>query len=310
MSNSGERSVVERPLVVRVGIPHFCRIGAGSDGGYGSSRDDALLQRAAALSRCLGGVLSLARAAEEEILGIADANLLQAPALQSPGQQASGLAIDCHLFVTGDDYLKDVLTAFQRRITVHQLELNDPRRLPFVVRDFLLNDEGGGSADLSVYLEDDLVIQDRLYMDKLLWFYKQTAHQFALMPHRFELTGYHLKPRLFVDGPIDPDVLPDHQKPCEEVCSGRFAGQVKIAFERASNPHSGSFSCSAIQRQRILEAGVADEGFVGPLETVATHTVLQHLPVLKPGWSHRDFLCFEHAHPSFLAARHQIAKRA
>ena len=307
MTDPAQPIAMERPLLVRVAIPHFCRIAENDGDGYGSSRADAAIFRAVALSRCLGGVLSLARAGEEEILGIAEANILKAPRAVVPGQQASGLVIDCHVFVCGDDYLSDALKAFERRITVHHVELEDPRRLPFVVRDFLLNDDAAGDADLSLYLEDDLVIQDQLYFDKLLWFYRKTNHQFALMPHRFELTGYHLSPRLFVDGPIDSLVLPGHQQPAEQLASGCFAGRERIHFDVASNPHSGSFSVSVLQRKKILALGIADEGFVGPLETVATFTVLQHLQVMKPSWVQRDFLLIEHAHPSFLAARHMFS---
>ena len=303
MANPAEQTVMERPLLVRVAIPHFCRIADNDGDGYGSSRSNAAIFRAVALSRCLGGVLSLARGAEEEILGIAEATVLKAPRAVVPGQEAAGLVIDCHVLVCGDDYFVDALKAFERRITVHRLSLDDPRRLPFAVRDFLLKDEAAGNADLSLYLEDDLVIQDRLYCDKLLWFLRRTNHQFALMPHRYELSGYQLMPRFFVDGPIDPEVLPDHQQPAEMVASGSFAGGERIGFDIASNPHSGSFSCSSLQRQRILAAGVAEEGFVGPLETVATFTVLQHLPVMKPTWAQRDFLVLEHAHPSFLSWR-------
>ena len=294
----------DRPLLVRVAIPHFCRIAENDGDGYGSSRADASIFRAVALSRCLGGVLSLARGVDEEILGIAEANVLQAPRVEASADQAAGLVIDCHVFVCGDDYLADALMAFERRITVHHVELDDPRRLPFVARDFLLNDDAAGPADVSLYLEDDLVIQDRLYFDKILWFLRKTQHQYALMPHRYELTGYHLSPRLFVDGPIDLEVLPDHHQPAERVASGQFDGGSMVHFDVASNPHSGTFCCSASQRQQLLSLGVADEGFIGPLETVATFTVLQHLPVMKPSWLNRDFLLVEHAHPSFLAARY------
>lgn len=303
MAQPAEQPAIEHPLLVRVAIPHFCRIADNDGDGYGSSRADAAIFRAVALSRCLGGVLSLVRGAEEEILGIAEANVLKAPRVLVPGQQAAGLVIDCHVFVCGDDYLADVIKAFERRITVHHLSLDDPRQLPFAVRDFLLKDEAAGDADLSLYLEDDLVIQDCLYVDKLLWFYRKTNHRYTLMPHRYELTGYHLTPRLFVDGPIDPEVLPEHHQPAEKVASGSFAGGERIHFDLASNPHSGSFACSAQQRRTILAAGVADDGFIGPLETVATFTVLQHLPVMKPSWAQRNFLLVEHAHPSFLAAR-------
>ena len=139
----------DRPLLVRVAIPHFCRIAPNDGDGYGSSRVDAAIFRAVALSRCLGGVLSLARGVEEEILGIAEANVLPAPRLEASPGLAPGIVIDCHVFVSGQDYLVDALAAFDRRITVHQLQLDNPRRLPFAARDFLLKDDAAGPADLS-----------------------------------------------------------------------------------------------------------------------------------------------------------------
>ena len=213
------------------------------------------------------------------------------------------MVVDCHVFVTGEHWLQRELSAFQGRIKLHHVELDDPRRLPHAARDFLLADQAVGEADLSLYLEDDLVMHDRLYVDKLLWFLDRTNHRLALMPHRYELTAEYGSPRFFVDGPMACDHFPSHHSPAEHVASGAFCGGEVIHFDCASNPHSGSFSLSAVQRQQICTEKVVDDGFVGPLETVATFTVLQHFPVLKPAWSQRDFLALEHAHPSFLAYR-------
>ena len=68
MVNLVEQTAVERLLLVRVGIPHFSRISHDDAHGYGSFRADAAIFCAVALSRCLGGVLSLARAGDEEVL--------------------------------------------------------------------------------------------------------------------------------------------------------------------------------------------------------------------------------------------------
>jgi hypothetical protein len=51
-------------------------------------------------------------------------------------------------------------------------------------------------------------------------------------------------------------------------------------------------------------------GFVGPIETASTLTVLQFFPVLKPSLRHRSFLSIEHAHPSFLPYLSQFPHRA
>jgi len=293
------------PTLVRVAVPHFCRMDGASAEGYGSSRDEARVHRGVALSRCLGSLLALARGLEESILGIADQTLIDAPASICPECHLSAVILDCHVFVTGDSFQADILSAFDRRITVHHVDLPDPRRLPHAARDFLLQDLAPGNADLSLYLEDDLVVHDRLFVDKFMWFFQRTDHQFALMPHRYELTGDPCQARLFVDGPIAEDIFPGHHQPRESVARGRFWDGQSVDFDIAANPHSGCFGVSAQQRQFLVGRVCADDGFISPLETVATFTVLQHWPVIKPSWQHRDFLLVEHAHPSFLWARHQ-----
>jgi hypothetical protein len=196
--------------------------------------------------------------------------------------------------------------AFGRRIKVHRLQLKDPRRLPYAARNFLIQDEGNGEADLSLYLEDDLVIHDQYYIDKLIWFFSRTDHRYGLMPHRYELTGAVECPRFFVDGPIAESAFPKHHRPAEAVASGQFGGGPTVYFDVASNPHAGTFSLSSVQRDRLLNEGSSEEGFVGPLETVATYTILEYFPVLKPSWPSRDFLLVEHAHPSFLHWRSRL----
>jgi hypothetical protein len=260
--------------------------------------------RAIALARCLGGVLALARGEREEILDIAEEQLTGAPTPCLPARRLSGVWVDCHVFVTGNAWRHDVLSAFERRINVHQLELDDPMQLPAAARNFLLQDDST-VADLCLYLEDDLVIADRLYADKLLWFCERTQHQYTLMPHRYELTGEITAPRLFVDGPIDPEYLRGFQETREGVAQGRFWDGQEISFDLASNPHSGSFALSRAQHQRLRQEAAEAKEFVGTLETVATGTVLAAFPVMKPSWECRDFLLLEHAHPSFLAYRYR-----
>ena len=294
-----------RPALVRVAIPHYYAPGTAALG-YGSCRADAKAKRLVALSRCLGSVLALQRGVTEEILGIEKRQILAADQPKYPTKMLAGIQIDCHLFVQEESWLRDVVSAFGQQITVHQLSLEDPKRLPHAARDFLLQDAAESEADLSLYLEDDLVIHDRLYIDKLVWFFDKTNHQFALIPHRFEMSGDPHHARLFVDGPMASSALPKQQQPQAAVAQGVFWNAEPVVFDVAENPHGGSFALSSDQRRHLLERGVADEGFIGPLETVATFTVMEHMPVLKPSWAYRDFLSVEHAHPSFLYLRQKL----
>ncbi len=198
-----------------------------------------------------------------------------------------------------------MLARFRGRLQVHRLELENPRLLPAAARDFLLQAEP--NIDLGLYLEDDLVIGDRQYIDKLLWFNQATDHAVALMPHRFELTGDEGIARLYVDGPLRKKFLQKFQTPASGVAELRFWDGQTVHFDRASNPHSGSFAISRPQMQLLRQQSEWPiEGFVGPLESVATYTVLQRYPVWKPSWKCREFLGIEHGYSTFLPYRQQF----
>ncbi|MFL0774204.1 MAG: hypothetical protein AB8A39_05515 [Prochlorococcus sp.] len=66
---------------------------------------------------------------------------------------------------------------FSPRIHLHRLDLEDPRQLPLAAVRQLL--DFSDPAALSLYLEDDLVIQDSRYVDKIAWFHDLTDHQFV-----------------------------------------------------------------------------------------------------------------------------------
>jgi hypothetical protein len=295
-----------RPCLVRVVIPHFQQMGEELQG-HGSTRSDQALMRCLAVARCLGSVLALARSERDELLDIAAQTIRLTPEPSYPRIRLAGIQVECHVFVTGQAWQRELLAPFASRIRLHQVELEDPRNLPAAARSYLLEQEDS-PADLFLYLEDDLVINDRLYVDKVLWYCERTQHRSVLMPHRYELTGSPDAARLFVDGPIDVDYLRGFQEPRAKVASGRFWDGQEVSFDVASNPHSGSFAISRPQWLQLRRGSKAAKEFVGPLETVATGTVLQEFAVLKPSWDCRDFLLLEHAHPSFLIQRELLPR--
>jgi len=288
-----------RPCRLRVVVPHYYRESE-SPLGYGSTRVGTKLARSVALGRCLAGVLALNRQAIDFILNPAEQMLEQTPATPLAGTRLVGVQVDLHLFVTGEHYLKEVADLFANRLSIHQLDLEDPLQLPLAAAAWLRSQEIG--ADLHLYFEDDLVIQDPRYVDKLVWFTERTEHRYVLMPHRLEPCVAQAPMRLCVDGPVKPV---EQQEPVwadqeQEFARGTYWDGRSVGFAVASNPHSGSFCLSEVQRQLLLERAAEPTVFVGPLETAATGTVLGQFPVLKPVWAERDFLCLEHGHPSFL----------
>ena len=285
-------------LRLRVVIPHFYREGASEgSGGYGSGRTGNRLPRSLALARCLGSVLALNRAPLDWILNIAERHIEPTQASSLVGFHS--VEVELHLFVVGDFWLQEVVELYAPRLRLHRLELEDSRQLPLAVVRELLDMP---PADLSLYLEDDLVIQDLRYADKMAWFHQRTDHRFVLMPHRREPTVANAPKHLYVDGPIKSEGQAEPVWASDEVtvASGRFWDGQELSFVQASNPHSGSFCISAPQLHHLSGAAWSPPAFVGPLETAATGTVLAHFPVLKPSWACREFLTLEHGNPSFL----------
>lgn len=284
---------------VRVAIPHFFSDGASEgSGGYGSGRKGNSLIRSISLARCLGSVLALGRAQHDLILNIAEKCIeLSSPSVQ---QGLSNIYLEVHLFVCGEHWLPQVVSLFGVQIKLHKLDLADPRQLPLEAVRYLLH--MSEPADFHLYLEDDLVIQDVNFIDKIHWFYDNTDDQYVLMPHRRELTVANAPMQLFVDGPIKPV---DHDARVwareESVFAHyRYWNGQDIGFVKTANPHSGSFCISQSQLETVRNGTWPPPAFVGPLETAATGIILPYYPVLKPSWEYRHFLMIEHGNPSFL----------
>jgi hypothetical protein len=290
-------------------VPHFYREGKQSIG-YGSSRSGTRLARQLALGRCLGSLLTLGRQTQDLILNPAEDMLEISPAIHDNSTRLTGVDVELHVFVTGSHYLQELIKLQSDRLTVHHLELENPMELPLAASQWLCHHQE--PADLHLYFEDDLVIQDPRYVDKLVWFTERTQHRYVLMPHRLEPCVAQAPMRLYVDGPVKP-VGQEKQVWCDqeqELARGTYWDGRSVGFAEASNPHSGSFCLSEAQRQHLLTRNAEPVEFVGPLETAATGTVLSQFPVWKTVWAERDFLWVEHGHPSFLLHLQRLPVRA
>jgi hypothetical protein len=207
--------------------------------------------------------------------------------------------IEVHVFTTRSQCLLEVLDYFCPAIQVHTVELDDPLQLALVTRDWLIAAEP--LADLSLYLEDDLVIADPLFFAKQQWFTRVTAGRAVLMPHRHEAIPGQAGQRLLVDGPLRDGFIRRFTNPQPAVARGRFGNGPEISFDRTPNPHSGLFCLSPAQVESRRQRPLPNDGFVGPLETAATLTVLEMFEVWKPALAQRGFLWVEHGHPRFTA---------
>ena len=291
-----------RILQVRVAIPHFFREQPGGTG-YGSGRPGARFERSLALGRTLAALLALERSADDLVLNLGQRRLETTGPLRQGSQTLPAIVLELHLFTSGEHLLQEGLRPFADRLTLHRLELEDPRQLPLAARDFLI--QADPPTDLALYLEDDLVIGDPLFFDKQAWFLAGSQHKAVLMPHRYERVKGQAGRRLLVDGPLRDGFIGQFTQPKECFAKGRFWDGQDLVFDRTANPHSGLFCLSRPQVNRLRGETLPRDGFVGPLETAATLTALRYFPVVKPALAQRQFLWVEHGHPSFQALASQ-----
>lgn len=286
-------------ITVRAVIPHYFEeattpvreVGSG----FGSRHPGSRLARTIALSRCLHGLLNLRRSSQDLQLDFRSAAGVATPASMEPLE----LKLEVVVVVHQDACLLDVIAPLVPQVRVLRRDLDDPRELGLEARDWLINHPS--PADLNLYLEDDLVIHDPLFADKILWMAQQSNHQCVLLPHRYELTRrLDLPPRLLIDGEIDQVSIEAWHRPATAVATGEFRGVQGLQFDCPSNPHSGCFGISRSQLLLLREYELPRDGFVGPLETAATYTIGVAFHLLKPALANRQFLMIEHGHPSYL----------
>ena len=296
--------VHRQPLRVRAYLPHYCASEAQAP--YGSGRGDQRDWRQLAFWRCLLALQRQRRRRRDLVLHVGERLIEAAPSAVDPWMVWTALSLEICVVTNGRDRLDSVLSAMAPDVVEVVEDLDDPRQLPLITRDRLIADPG--EADLWLYLEDDLLLEDPLFFDKQWWWLALVDHQQVLMPHRYELVRGGAGGRLLVDGPLAAPVIEPLNHPQPAVVRGTFAGR-EVIFDRTANPHSGLFVISERQRHLLKEAPLPQDGFVGPLETAATHTVLHRFPVCKPALVHRRFLMVEHGHPSFLPFVDQLPLR-
>jgi hypothetical protein len=161
----------------------------------------------------------------------------------------------------------------------------------------------GGEYDYFCYLEDDLVIHDPWFFQKLAWFNSQTGKACVLQPNRYELAQEGGARKSYLDGELAaPLVAPVRDG--VSYAKWREKGRrvlpfldTAVTFERAQNPHSG---CSFLTAEQLRhwrarpDFGARDSTFIGPLESAATLGLIRTFRVYKPAPANASFLEIEH----------------
>ena len=163
--------------------------------------------------------------------------------------------------------------------------------------------ENLGKYDYYCYMEDDLIINDPSFFDKLVWFNKEFGNECVLQPNRYESSSRGRYLKLYVDGDIVPRATEKYQNIDENsLLQANFLGK-EIEFKRPLNPHSGCFFLTKEQMTYWATQDYyldMDCGFISPLESGASLGIMKTFKVYKPSTQNANFLEIQHFGDYFL----------
>jgi hypothetical protein len=206
--------------------------------------------------------------------------------------------VDVILVTTRGKHLLDELGA--TRALFRHVEVDvEPVELGFANHRVLAEHAGG--YDYYCYVEDDIVINDPLFFDKLAWFTATFGDDVLLQPNRFEV-GSGCK--VYIDPPLPPDATARIRQPDgPDQLVGNWLG-VAAPFEHPSNPHAAAFFVNAAQFDRLRAwpgFGKASADFIRTLESAATLSVASVFRIYKPAPPSADLLEVQHHGTRYLS---------
>jgi len=276
-------------------IPHY--FNPQGSGFYGSLRADPK-PRLSALTAAIFALHSIFGHRQALVVGpkrtVIESNTVQAA------------DIDVVICTTGENHLVGHLRA--PGLFRHHATSAEPMLLGYechaVLRDAL------GQYDYYCFLEDDLLISDPLFFQKLEWFNRFAGDEAVLLPNRFEIARGQPWLKLYIDGNLrDPKISARYQDVTDHpVLAGKALG-MPVKFQRVDNPHCGGFFLNSRQmaqwaaRPEFLDR---ETSFISALESAATLGVMRTFRVYKPARENAAFLEIHHLDNRYLGKRLQF----
>lgn len=203
-----------------------------------------------------------------------------------------GLDIRIQLFTPKGASLADNIP-HDPRLQIIDPGVNDNIHVPLVASRRLL--EQATEYDILGYMEDDLLIEDPEFFQKLACLHRDLPTDYAVLPHRCE----HIPGRGDVILSGDPDGgRPDLFWDTHEQVRFRWPTGDKLLY-RATNPHSGCYFISKKQAQLVLDYWQSNNWsssfqLSGPLEQAGSGMLLPILKLMKPIPEDYRFLMVRH----------------
>jgi hypothetical protein len=203
------------------------------------------------------------------------------------------------VLTTQGRHLLDADFCQRHEITMVERNIDNPRYLGFEAANLFA--EARHQFDLFVYSEDDLLVQDPLFLQKACWFIQRFGHKRLLMPNRFEWNPDGPAFKTYIDGDIARWATEKWWLPDDELLTADALGG-RLVFRRARNPNSGMH---LLTREQLLcwmdrpHWDDRDTSFVGPIESAANLGALKTFSIYKPSDNSVSFLEVEHLDRKF-----------
>lgn len=276
-------------MKILITIPHYYNP---TNDNHGSYRKDPT-PRIHALRACLFNLRSLF-GDSQCMINITDKTAINV-------NQNSKNQIDIVICTDNQKHILEHLNLPENFYTQHNSELENPKLLGFECHKILK--ENLGEYDYYCFMEDDLIINDSLFFEKLKWFNNGTESINLLQPNRYETSSRGKVSKAYVDGNINPRATANCQNIKEfSHLNSNFLGQ-NIVFERPLNPHSGCFFLTQEQMEHWANQPYfldMDTGFISPLESTASLGIMKTFRVYKPAVQNANFLEIQHFGDAFL----------
>ena len=211
-------------------------------------------------------------------------------------------SIDVKLVTDGEHHVLDHLdpaysSCFEEVVT----DPSERRMLGFEAQR-VLTQELDQDYDLFGYLEDDLLIHDLFFFQKIRWFSDLMGQDSVLLPQRMELSPVpHQVDRFYIDGPIAESDLRPLVPDAGPVRLIEWGG-CQVPFAPPSNPHAGCFFLTKAQLSHWQDQPWWQDGdisFISPLESAATLGIAKTFSLFKPCLSHAGWLELQHFGTNF-----------
>lgn len=276
-------------MKILITIPHYYNA---SNNGHGSGGKNPR-PRIQAISACLFSIYSLF-SASQCMMDIQHKNTIRVN---------NNLIhdIDIVICTTDNKHLLEHLNVPKSFYNQQQVVLENPKFLGFECQKILR--ENLGKYDYYCFMEDDLIISDSLFFEKIKWFNTGTESINLLQPNRYEISARGEVLKAYVDGDIRRRATENYQNIDEfSHLHSKFLGQ-KIVFQRPLNPHSGCYFLSQKQMEHWVSQPYfldMDANFISPLESSATLGIMKTFRVYKPAPQNASFLEIQHFGDMFL----------